>query len=205
MNLTQEQLGDVLGTPKATVKSYVRVSTPRTPTFTGLIAMSDRLCVSCDWLVGRDVTERWSQAVVAMRLDLRSRAADIATDDETKRIHRVMDMLGDTLPSAQEDWFCAGILGIAVEAYRRFREGEWTLGEHSLMRLSAFTHLPHDWFLLGNATALTLPDLSTYTRVVLRLYEAGVTPDDLDRQVDAIARRTPLLDELHRHSETPEN
>jgi hypothetical protein len=188
MKWTQDTFAHILEhKTKGRVAAWMREVDTRQPSADQIFDIAERLCISLDWLLGRETVDMWSPDVHAARLYLRSHLSGVHLDTPLERVKYIVHLLGERLPQLAHPHITGGILGLNTKEYERFTSGQPSISQHTIHRLAEFTLIPDAWF--WSETAPSPLALGEYEEAVLRLNQEGVTGRDLLAQVPSITQR----------------
>lgn len=195
MGFRQADLARILGnTPQAINQWLPGAAKLRTPMYADLISTADRLGVSLDWLTGRSVEPMWSPQIQTAQLWVQGQLDRVAGRNQSLfpmniRMRSVLQIMSEQVPLLNEEWFSAGALGIPVEAYRRFLDGQGTVTPLMLSRLARLAGVPERWLWRGDdADRVPLANVGEYTGALAKLIARGVAPERLDQLVEMIVQ-----------------
>lgn len=178
--LSVEELASVVGySPEDLERWEAGAAMPAAPE---LVGMGEALSVSIDWLVGRQVRERWSPALHAARLKLRYHLLGREDDPGTPgaRVVRVCDLIKQQLPPISTLLFTRW-LGLSPSSYRLMANDSLPASTVVIERAALLSGLPERWFRTGRVDDMVHPPLEEYSAALLRLREEGLGPEDVLR------------------------
>lgn len=152
------------------------------PSLPEAVRLGEALSLSLDWLIGRADEQRWSPALYAAQLMLRSHL--LAREDDTgtpgARIVRVMDLLQRHLPPLSTILFTRW-LGLLPESYRLLAADTLPASTVVIERAAQLSGLQERWFRTGRVEDLVFAPLDAYAPVLVRLRDEGLGPEDILR------------------------